>query len=242
MSRFIFVVVNFNYLIAPRTAGANPFKIFNAIRTVNAAQLEQALRRMDYDAFLQTAYWFAVSSVVKSNARMRCQVCNESDGLTAHHRTYDTHGREHENLCDLVALCRGCHGLFHGHLPPRPPRPVIVEQPVQIVERVEKIKRTKEHKTPGKPKVVPHEPVDSEMPDGDQIILTRAMISKTRANGSFTNSTLNALGVSKAEMTAGWPGRLVGKSLSRQQYWKALEGRFIYKEKRLNVSSDGQPF
>ena len=43
----------------------------------------------------------------------RCQVCGERDTrLDVHHNTYDRYGDE--GPFDLVALCGGCHEVFHG--------------------------------------------------------------------------------------------------------------------------------
>ena len=215
--------MDLNYVIGSKTNGANPFKIWERLKTLDQNAIFFAVRRMSYAAFLQTAYWFAVSTVAKSNAGMRCQVCNSPNQIATHHRTYDTHGSEHLNMVDLVVLCDNCHGLFHGHksTPFIPDRPKM--QPIMTSEVRFKVKR---------PLVIPHSPEDIQIPDVDPIILTKALIDRCRANGSFTNSTLNALGVTRELMVSGWTFRLEGKSLSREQYRKAVEGKFIYRERR----------
>jgi len=211
--------MNLSYILAKRTNGANPFKIFEAIGSQNQEQISVAIRSMEYAAFLSTAYWFGVSSVVKSNARMRCQVCNNHEGIEVHHRTYESHGREHQNMCDLVVLCRNCHGLFHGHLPMQP--------------KAERISRKERIKLPRSQRVIPHESVESEMPEGETIVITRELIDRCRTNGVFTSAAITALGVSAAERRiAGWTRRLIGKQMTRAQYRECLEARYIYAGKR----------
>jgi hypothetical protein len=143
---------------------------------------------------------------------------------------FKTHGREHENLCDLTALCGSCHGLFHGHLPPRP----VVERiapVIQIIERPAKQRRERPKDAPFIDPSLP-EQIEAEMPGGELIELNTELINRARKNGTFTNATLNALGVKKDEMWSGWVKRLVGNVVARDQYRKALEGRFIYGQKR----------
>lgn len=208
--------MNIQYILNARTDGANPFKIYESLSQINEDALAYSLTRMSYASFLKTAYWFAVSMVAKSNAGMRCQVCNSPERIQVHHRTYDTHGKEHKNMNDLVVLCHHCHGLFHGHKPPE-----FVHQLLKV-ERPKKVKRM----------VIPHTQEDLQMPDGETIILTVELVNACRANGSFTNSTLNALGV-PAPLVSGWIHGLVGKPISRESYQNALKGRFIYREKRI---------
>jgi len=70
-------------------------------------------RQIEYQQYLTTDYWKQVSERVKEKAGFRCQVCNSSKQLEAHHRTYEHLRQEMEFLGDLVCLCRRCHGLYH---------------------------------------------------------------------------------------------------------------------------------
>ena len=168
------------YIINDKTGGANPFAIWESILNVNQDGLKLAILRLPYNVFLRTAYWFAVSTKVKSLAGMRCQVCNMPNQIQVHHRTYDSHGEEHRNLYDLVVLCGDCHGLFHGHKvveyrPPRMPKGIRV-------------------KATHVPKVMPHDPV--EVPDGDPIVMTFDLLTRCKTErGGFTNETLRAFGL-----------------------------------------------
>jgi hypothetical protein len=218
--------MDLNYLLNRRTNGANPFNIFGFIENhVNQESLAFGLRRMPYRYFLETAYWFAVSSVVKSNAGMRCNVCNSDYKIQVHHRTYDNHGYEHKHMNDLVVLCDYCHGLFHGH-----------KTPEYKVEKLGAPRTSTKIKLP-RNFTVPHSEDDIQIPDGDgPIVLTMELIDKCRANGSFTNATMRAFGITY-KPKSGWVDSLVGKTFSRQDYKAALEGRFIYKSGPLNKTS-----
>lgn len=212
--------MNLDYLTSVRTNGANPFKTFQYIESLSEndeAKLAYIIQRMQYPVFLKTAYWFAVSHTVKAKALMCCQVCNSSGVIHVHHRSYQHHGYEHKHLIDLTVLCDSCHGLFHGHIQPTP-KPVFHKEQGKV-----RFKREQ---------VIPHTEQDISIPDGDTITLTKELVDDCRANGSFTNATLNAFGLSKP-LIAGWCFRLVGQVIPREQYRKAKEGKFIYRQ-RLN--------
>jgi hypothetical protein len=66
-----------------------------------------------YHAYLQSDAWRALFNQALDRAGHRCQLCNRSNGLQAHHRTYERVG--HELLDDLTVLCDDCHIMFHQH-------------------------------------------------------------------------------------------------------------------------------
>lgn len=82
---------------------------------VNWTAISDHIRGMDYQDFLATPYWKAIAAHTKYKAGYRCQVCNSGAYLTAHHRNYGIHGREHAHLSELTALCNRCHQKFHGN-------------------------------------------------------------------------------------------------------------------------------
>lgn len=171
-----------------------------------------------YQDHLESDYWKAVSKAVKARAKYRCQLCNSQHDLHAHHRTYDNRGKELDHLDDLTCLCRRCHEIFHGHIKPESPKPK------EIRKRIIQV-------------TAPNTEVDvsREMPPGDgNIILTNELINRTRTNGSFTTTTLRALGVASTHMKSGWVSKLIGASLPRERYRAALQGRFCYARKTLN--------
>lgn len=69
--------------------------------------------KMDYKDFLNTKYWKAIAEKVKRRAGDKCNVCNSTENLNVHHRTYEHHGYELYNLKDLVCLCKECHEKYH---------------------------------------------------------------------------------------------------------------------------------
>jgi hypothetical protein len=66
---------------------------------------------MPYRAYLLTAHWRTTSSAAKERAGNRCQLCNGTQHLETHHRTYERRGCEEDG--DLTVLCDECHGKFH---------------------------------------------------------------------------------------------------------------------------------
>jgi 5-methylcytosine-specific restriction endonuclease McrA len=79
---------------------------------------DMSFRKIDYKSYIQSSQWKQRSSEAKAKAGWHCQVCNSTDRLETHHRTYDNLG--HENDEDLIVLCHACHELFskNGHLAP----------------------------------------------------------------------------------------------------------------------------
>lgn len=75
--------------------------------------ISEYINSMNYQSFLQTPYWKAISSHAKYKARYKCQICNSKNDLDTHHRSYSIHGSEHANIHDLTVLCRDCHYKFH---------------------------------------------------------------------------------------------------------------------------------
>jgi len=72
----------------------------------------------EYREYLGSDGWKTVSKEAKRVADGRCQICNRSENLNTHHRTYERLGRELHT--DLVVLCENCHGKFHDKLPHNP--------------------------------------------------------------------------------------------------------------------------
>jgi hypothetical protein len=214
-----------SYIIAPKTDGANPCKIFESLKHLDADLLAAELRNMAYNKFLKTAYWFGVSAMARSDAAMRCQVCYSDDRINVHHRTYEHHGREHLFMNDLTVLCKKCHGLFHGHIASEPDTTV---QPMKVMPPRRKQRRIRTGW------VIPHTEAEVQTPPDEIITLTPALINACRANGAFTNATMRAFGLTRSTMYQGWPQRLVGTKISNQRYREALEGRFIYRAKPLD--------
>lgn len=71
---------------------------------------------LPYKAFLRTPYWDIVRRSKLKESGFCCELCAKKGVLQVHHKTYAHHGIEHENLQDLIVLCRGCHAKFHDKL------------------------------------------------------------------------------------------------------------------------------
>lgn len=66
----------------------------------------------EYLAHIASDAWKVLSLRVRERAGHRCQLCNSTKKLEAHHRTYSSMGKEYEEQ-DLIALCEACHEAFH---------------------------------------------------------------------------------------------------------------------------------
>jgi len=80
---------------------------------VNWKDIALKIKSMKYQDFLKTPYWKAISKKKKLQAGFKCQLCNHSENLATHHRTYEIHGDELNNMKELIVLCESCHSKFH---------------------------------------------------------------------------------------------------------------------------------
>ena len=80
------------------------------------AQLVEVLKVMKYPQFLKTVYWRIVKAHVMA-LQPKCQRCRLKDTRFIHHRNYQIHGMEHDNLGALVGVCGDCHQREHDLLP-----------------------------------------------------------------------------------------------------------------------------
>lgn len=71
------------------------------------------IKNMNYYEFLKTPYWKAVSERKRRSANFKCQLCNSKLNIVTHHKTYEIRGYEHENLDQLIVLCKKCHEKHH---------------------------------------------------------------------------------------------------------------------------------
>jgi replicative DNA helicase len=63
-----------------------------------------------YHEYLQSDKWKSLRLLCLTRDQYRCRVCNESEHLEVHHRTYERIGQE--QLDDLTTLCDKCHELY----------------------------------------------------------------------------------------------------------------------------------
>ena len=82
---------------------------------INQKEVEEYIKDMDYYDFLETPYWKAIAEYIRKRADYKCQLCNSTENLNVHHRTYEHHGDELNNLRDLICICEDCHYKFHDY-------------------------------------------------------------------------------------------------------------------------------
>lgn len=68
-----------------------------------------------YSDYLLSDYWKDLSKEVKERDWNRCVLCNRSDNLQAHHRSYKYKNTREKEILDVHTLCKDCHLLFHKH-------------------------------------------------------------------------------------------------------------------------------
>ena len=64
-----------------------------------------------YDLYLKSPEWKAISDECKRLANFKCNRCDNTTNLHAHHLTYDNIGEEKQE--DLECLCLSCHEEEH---------------------------------------------------------------------------------------------------------------------------------
>ena len=91
------------------------YKRFELIKNANVDWkiIKGYINDINYYDFLRTPYWKAISEKVKYKAKYKCQICNSTDNLCVHHRSYSSHGDEVHNLEDLICICQDCHTKHH---------------------------------------------------------------------------------------------------------------------------------
>ena len=91
------------------------YKRFELIKNANVDWkiIKGYINDINYCDFLKTPYWKAISERVKYKAKYKCQICNSTDNLCVHHRSYSSHGDEVHNLEDLICICQDCHTKHH---------------------------------------------------------------------------------------------------------------------------------
>lgn len=78
-----------------------------------AQQRSKQLADMPYQDYLQSDEWSRLRALVIGRAGGACERCRRTAGeWNVHHLTYERRG--HENLEDLILLCRRCHAIEHG--------------------------------------------------------------------------------------------------------------------------------
>ena len=69
------------------------------------------MKNSEYGEYLLTKEWRKFRELALIKAGNACQVCNSTERLNVHHRTYENFG--HERLEDVTVLCERCHKFYH---------------------------------------------------------------------------------------------------------------------------------
>ena len=67
---------------------------------------------IEYTKYMESAEWIAKRNLVLKRDGFVCKRCGNAKNLAVHHITYANLG--HEDLDDLVTLCKDCHGHLHS--------------------------------------------------------------------------------------------------------------------------------
>lgn len=67
---------------------------------------------VDYQTYIKSEAWKIKAKEAKDRAGNRCELCNSSIKIHAHHKKYVNLG--HEEKGDIIVLCKKCHSIFHG--------------------------------------------------------------------------------------------------------------------------------
>lgn len=74
----------------------------------------QKLKDIPYKEYLLTEHWKTIRKRKLRKANYKCELCNSTEKLNVHHKTYENRGCEKDE--DLIVLCEDCHGKFHDKL------------------------------------------------------------------------------------------------------------------------------
>jgi len=114
----------FKHILNPKVSWGDSWKTYETtiynelckyIRIINEEEVKIYIKQMDYNDFLNTPYWKAIALNCKEEADYRCMICNSSQDLNVHHRSYQNLGLELWDTSDLIVLCNTCHFLYHDN-------------------------------------------------------------------------------------------------------------------------------
>ncbi len=85
------------------------------IRNCDHKQIAQEIKDMEYSEFLRTPYWKIISYLVRKEHGFKCVMCNSTENLHVHHKSYELHGYEHtvDGFNLLTSVCSECHEKHH---------------------------------------------------------------------------------------------------------------------------------
>ena len=71
----------------------------------------EILYNIEYSAYMNSPEWKKNRYPALVRDGFKCAMCGTAKNLIVHHITYERLG--HENMDDLITLCKGCHAKVH---------------------------------------------------------------------------------------------------------------------------------
>ena len=88
---------------------------------------------MKYADYILSKEWASLRRRCKEADRHACRVCGTKNELDVHHKTYERLG--HEELGDLITLCRRCHRDHHYFQGRTVATPEMVKRTIPITQK-----------------------------------------------------------------------------------------------------------
>ena len=101
------------YRISGQLLGANDETVNGWVDALIVYLDIQKLRSLPYSQYLITDHWASIRKKARARDGNRCRLCNSSERLNVHHRTYERLGCEQDD--DVITLCHACHENFHDN-------------------------------------------------------------------------------------------------------------------------------
>lgn len=80
-------------------------------RISRKSQVKHEASYSQYNEYLQSSHWKDIRRQRLAMDGFQCSICGTAKNLEVHHLTYERLG--HEDLDDLVSLCKRCHAIVH---------------------------------------------------------------------------------------------------------------------------------
>lgn len=81
------------------------------ITKCNFYEYDKDWGKVDYYEYMNSPEWKAKREERLKHDKYQCQLCHTAKNLVVHHVSYERLG--HEDLSDLITLCRDCHKSVH---------------------------------------------------------------------------------------------------------------------------------
>ena len=96
-----------------------------------AVNTEDKERSSEYRQYLRSDQWKQMRTKVRRRSRGWCERCKVGRRADIHHLTYERLG--HEELTDLIAVCRPCHEWLHGKRSMDPAATTYTAEEIRII-------------------------------------------------------------------------------------------------------------